>query len=72
MVSIWGKKKDNGERESQRDHEESSPSTIRHEPEPDERSRLLPRENHAYLSPDDPAVSIPLAPAAEDEADVSC
>lgn len=62
MVSIWGKKKDNGDRESQQDHEESN-AIVRHEPirrerEPDERSRLLPRENHAYLSPDDPAVSI--------------
>jgi len=57
MVSLWGKKNDNGDREEQQDHEEEQPVTG-HQQEADERTRLLPRDNHAYLSPDDPAVSI--------------
>lgn len=55
MVSLWNKKKDGGERESQQDHEEDNQS--RYHQEADERTRLLPRDNPAYLSPDDPAVS---------------
>lgn len=55
MVSLWNKKKDGGERESQQDHEEENQS--RHHQEADERTRLLPRDNAAYLSPDNPAVS---------------
>lgn len=55
MVSLWNKKKDGAERESQPDHEEDNQS--RYHQEADERTRLLPRDNSAYLSPDDPAVS---------------
>lgn len=54
MVSLWNKKKDGGERESQQDHEDNQ---SRYHQEADERTRLLPRDNPAYLSPDDPAVS---------------
>lgn len=57
MVSLWGKNNDNGNREDQQDHEDEQPVT-RQQQEADERTRLLPRDNQAYLSPDDPAVSI--------------
>ena len=55
MVSLWNKKKVGGERETQQDREEDNQS--RYHQEADERTRLLPRDNPAHLSPDDPAVS---------------
>jgi hypothetical protein len=63
MVSLWGSKNENegngntGEpQEEGPDHGgESSRNTSSHRREPDERTRLIPR-NEAYLSPDDPAV----------------
>jgi len=58
MVSLWGKRNDNGEREDQQDHEEDEQPATRQQQEVDERTRLLPRDNQPYLSPDDPAVSI--------------
>lgn len=57
MVSLWGRNNDNGGREEQQDHEEDEQPVTRHQQEADERTRLLPRDNQAYLSPDDPAVS---------------
>lgn len=67
MVSLWGSKKDdqgraeNGDH-AQQDNDRHSPARDygrrSQEPEPDERTRLLPREGNGYLSPDDPAVSI--------------
>jgi pimeloyl-ACP methyl ester carboxylesterase len=57
MVSLWGKRNDNGEREGQQDHEEDEQPATRQQQEVDERTRLLPRDNQPYLSPDDPAVS---------------
>ncbi|KAJ9302374.1 hypothetical protein DTO271G3_1240 [Paecilomyces variotii] len=66
MVSLWGSKKDDQVRTENGDHaqqENDRHSPVRdygrrsQEPEPDERTRLLPREGNGYLSPDDPAVS---------------
>lgn len=66
MVSLWNRKKDHGDEDGPENREESS-TPVR---EPDERTRLiprepvpvreLPRETQGYLSPDDPAVSIAL------------
>ena len=54
MVSLKFRRGDESDRTGeQRDREDER----RHD-EPDERTRLLPREPPAYLSPDDPAVSI--------------
>ncbi|PKX89665.1 uncharacterized protein P174DRAFT_454682 [Aspergillus novofumigatus IBT 16806] len=54
MVSLW-RSNDNPEREEQgRDEDDRSRGQYQ---EADERTRLLPRENQGYLSPDDPAVS---------------
>ncbi|GFF89341.1 uncharacterized protein C23C11.06c [Aspergillus lentulus] len=54
MVSLW-RSNDNSEREEQgRDGDDRSRGQYQ---EADERTRLLPRENQGYLSPDDPAVS---------------
>lgn len=67
MVSLWGSKKDgqgraeNGEHaREENDHQSPARDYGRRsqEPEPDERTRLLPRDGNGYLSPDDPAVSI--------------
>lgn len=55
MVSLWNKKRDNGEEERQEDQPDGR--TNGHQQEPDERTRLLQQDNNAYLSPDDPAVS---------------
>ncbi|PWY95737.1 hypothetical protein BO94DRAFT_530479 [Aspergillus sclerotioniger CBS 115572] len=53
MVSFKFRRGDDADRNGeQREHEED-----RRPEEPDERTRLLPREPPAYLSPDDPAVS---------------
>lgn len=53
MVSLKFRRSDESDRTGeQRDREDER----RHD-EPDERTRLLPREPPAYLSPDDPAVS---------------
>lgn len=66
MVSLWHKKKDNPEGGDQpareEDDHQSSRSRQYREPyrDPDERTRLLPRDNAAYLNPDDPAVSLNL------------
>ncbi|GES59715.1 integral membrane protein [Aspergillus terreus] len=43
--------------QGQNSHEDRRSTSTRHQDEPDERTRLLPRENPGYLSPDDPAVS---------------
>lgn len=67
MVSLWGSKQNGEEGEddsnpnrpgSSSDGERPRPAThTRHQPEPDERTRLLPPPGHGgYLSPDDPAV----------------
>lgn len=65
MVSLWGTKKNNGGQEDQQDHEEDDQQPVtRHQQVADERTRLLPRDNQAYLSPDDPAVSIPYLPCS--------
>ncbi|RHZ66335.1 uncharacterized protein CDV56_103848 [Aspergillus thermomutatus] len=54
MVSLW-RRNDDSEREEQgREGDDGSRGQYH---EADERTRLLPRENQAYLSPDDPAVS---------------
>lgn len=64
MVSFFNKKKDRGGEDGSESRRESFTSTpVR---DPDERTRLLPREplrelpreTQGYLSPDDPAVSI--------------
>ncbi|KAE8387676.1 hypothetical protein BDV23DRAFT_121912 [Aspergillus alliaceus] len=61
MVALWNKKKDGPEREESQTPDEEGGSARysreQHYREPDERTRLLPRENPAYLRPDDPAVS---------------
>ncbi|KAH8431844.1 uncharacterized protein LDX57_009495 [Aspergillus melleus] len=61
MVSLWPKKQDNpegGDQPSREDDErQSSRSRQYRDREPDERTRLLPREAAGYLHPDDPAVS---------------
>lgn len=61
MVSFWGSK--NGEERQGNDDQaqegEHSTNTPRSsQPEPDERSRLLPPGRDGFLSPDDPAVSL--------------
>ncbi|KAE8150315.1 hypothetical protein BDV25DRAFT_129661 [Aspergillus avenaceus] len=57
-MALWNTKKDDSDREeSQTRDEEGSSRQYRDQREPDERTRLLPRDNPAYLSPDDPAVS---------------
>jgi hypothetical protein len=63
MVSLWNRHKDDSDREGSRTREDQGSVGQYHEPqyrEPDERTRLLPRDNPAYLSPDDPAVSCTL------------
>ncbi|BAE55826.1 mitochondrial integral membrane protein [Aspergillus flavus] len=60
MVALWNKKKDDPDREESQTRDEESSSRNHREPqyrEPDERTRLLPRDHAAYLRPDDPAVS---------------
>lgn len=67
MSPLWGPKANSGDeagggggggnQDVSRDRGSRVPEE--REREPDERTRLLPR-GEAYLSPDDPAVSIPL------------
>lgn len=60
MVALWNKKKDDPDREESQTRDEESSSRNHRElqyREPDERTRLLPRDHAAYLRPDDPAVS---------------
>lgn len=66
MPTLWGSKKDDDQpRNGDRAHDNGEggrPASGEHEREPDERTRLIPREHHeppqgGYLSPDDPAVS---------------
>ncbi|KAJ5989795.1 hypothetical protein N7499_010323 [Penicillium canescens] len=55
MSSLWGRKHSVSEGPSNHDGEHhDAPERTE---EPTERTRLLPRDNHGYLSPDDPAVS---------------
>ncbi|KAI9931541.1 hypothetical protein ASPWEDRAFT_25587 [Aspergillus wentii DTO 134E9] len=57
MVSLWGRRNGNAERAEDQEHEDDDQTErIRRPVEPDERSRLLPRDP-TWLSPDDPAVS---------------
>lgn len=66
MVSMWGSKKDDQDDDPPRSFEDDRSSSRRElhngTRDPDERTRLLPR-NHSpqrsdgYLDPDDPAVS---------------
>ncbi|KAA8643576.1 hypothetical protein EYZ11_003194 [Aspergillus tanneri] len=59
MVLFWHRKNDQPEGREPPNHEDDDHQSFRprvHH-EPDERTRLLPRDNVAYLSPDDPAVS---------------
>ena len=69
MVSLWGSSKNDEEEREPLNHEngvdeeddtgatrDSPRRTERRHPEPDERTRLLPRHD-GYLDPDDPAVS---------------
>ncbi|KAL9110019.1 MAG: hypothetical protein Q9227_005358 [Pyrenula ochraceoflavens] len=61
MPSLWGSKKGNEEEDGNEPQPEQHRGQHSREPssrqaEPDERTRLLPR-NEGYLSPDDPAVS---------------
>lgn len=54
MSSLWGRKYSGSEGPSNDEHHDATPERTE---EPTERTRLLPEANHAYLSPDDPAVS---------------
>ncbi|KAE8353024.1 hypothetical protein BDV28DRAFT_133990 [Aspergillus coremiiformis] len=56
MTSLWKKKKDDPDREESHPRDEEGSTRHSHR-EPDERTRLLPRENPVYLRPDDPQVS---------------
>lgn len=57
MSSLWGRKHSVSEGPSNQDGEQEHRDAPARTEEPTERTRLLPEANHAYLSPDDPAVS---------------
>ncbi|KAK2737043.1 hypothetical protein FQN57_000492 [Myotisia sp. PD_48] len=58
MSPLWGTHRHDEEDVDRGENDSPAGNRTRREQEADERTRLLPRENHnAYLSPDDPAVS---------------